>query len=97
MGVKINVTKEDLDEIEDKYNYILMKKVKYAPSIQAPGEPVKTEVRMLFIWPDEASNPMLVTSLVRLSKGEMVGVRYNKDKDWVGGSMAFFETDEAKY
>jgi len=97
MGVKINITQEDLNEIDDPQNYILMKKVKYAPALKAPGEPVKTEIRMLFIWPDSAANPMLVTTLVRLSKGEMVGVRYNKDKDWVGGSTAFFETDDAKY
>jgi len=36
---------------------------------------------------------MLINSLVRLSKGEMIGVRYNKDKDWVGASMAYFENE----
>jgi hypothetical protein len=24
-----------------------------------------------------------------LSKGKMIGVRYNKDFDWVGGTIAF--------
>jgi len=91
-GVKINVTKEDLEEIEDRWNYILMKKVKYAAAFHdVHNEPVKAEIRLLFVWPDGASNPMLVNSLVRLSKGEMIGVRFNKDKDWVGGSMAYFE------
>ena len=28
---------------------------------------------------------------MRLSKGEMIGVKYNKDKTWVGGSTGFFE------
>lgn len=93
-GVKINVTKDDIDEIEDRWNYILMKKVKYAPAFyDVHNEPVKAEIRLLFVWPDEASNPMLINSLVRLSKGEMIGVRYNKDKDWVGGSMAYFENE----
>jgi hypothetical protein len=27
---------------------------------------------------------------MRLSKGEMIGVKYNKDKTWVGGSVGFF-------
>jgi len=91
-GVKINVTKEDLEEIEDRWNYILMKKVMYAAAFHdVHNEPVKAEIRLLFVWPDGASNPMLVNSLVRLSKGEMIGVRFNKDKDWVGGSMAYFE------
>jgi hypothetical protein len=26
-----------------------------------------------------------------LSKGKMIGVRYNKDKEWVGGSFCYFE------
>ena len=30
-------------------------------------------------------------NLIRISKGEMVGVKYNKDKTWVGGSTGFFE------
>jgi hypothetical protein len=28
---------------------------------------------------------------VRLSKGKMIGVRYNQDKEWVGGTYALFE------
>jgi hypothetical protein len=27
----------------------------------------------------------------RLSKGKMIGVNYNKNKHWVGGSLAYFE------
>lgn len=93
-GVKINVTRTDLDEIIDPENWILMKKVHYAPALESPDGPVKVEIRMLFVWPDQANNPMLVTSLVRLSKGEMIGVRYNQDKTWVGGTMAFFQNDD---
>jgi len=29
--------------------------------------------------------------LIRLSKGEMVGVKYNKDKEWIGASLGLFE------
>jgi len=32
-----------------------------------------------------------VINLARLSKGKMIGVSYNKDKEWVGGSVGFFE------
>jgi hypothetical protein len=31
-------------------------------------------------------------NLVRLSKGKMVGVNYNKTATWVGGSLAYFES-----
>jgi hypothetical protein len=91
-GVKINITKQDLDDItENRDNYILQKKVKYVPVINAPGEPVKVEIRMLMIWHEKDEKPTLISNLVRLSKGEMIGVRYNKDKDWVGASIGFFE------
>jgi hypothetical protein len=29
--------------------------------------------------------------LARLSRGEMIGVKFNKDKDWVGGTLGLFE------
>ncbi|MEQ9299869.1 MAG: hypothetical protein RIF33_14945 [Cyclobacteriaceae bacterium] len=90
-GVKLNVTKEELDQIEDKENFILQKKVKYEPIVQTPGEAVKCEVRMLMLWNKGESQARIVNNLVRLSKGEMIGVRYNKDKDWVGASVGFFE------
>jgi hypothetical protein len=32
-----------------------------------------------------------MTNLSRLSRGKMIGVDYNKNFDWVGGSCAFFE------
>jgi len=46
---------------------------------------------MLMMWPKDAPKAFVVTNLVRLSKGKMIGVKYNKDKDWVGGSVGFFE------
>ncbi len=89
-GVKLNITKADLDSIEDKAHYILQRKVTYHPIIETPTGDAKFEIRMLMLWPDGAPEAKIVNNLVRISKGEMVGVRYNKDKDWVGGSVAFF-------
>lgn len=89
-GVKLHVTKADLDAIEDKENFILQKKVTYAPVIETPSGPAKCEIRMLMLWEADKEEVRIVNNLVRISKGEMVGVRYNKDKDWVGGSVAFF-------
>jgi hypothetical protein len=45
----------------------------------------------MYVWKEGDQRPTLVTNLARLSKGKMIGVRYNKDKQWVGGSVAFFE------
>lgn len=90
-GVNLNVTASLLDKIKDKENFILQQKVKYEPVIQSPNEPVKCEIRMLMLWEQGASTATIVNNLVRLTKGEMVGVKYNKDKDWVGASVGFFE------
>lgn len=91
MGVKINVTKEDLEVINDPENYILQEKVNYAPVIPTPNIPAKCEIRMMVTWKDGDARPKVVNNICRLSKGEMIGVRYNKDKDWVGGTVCFFE------
>ena len=53
--------------------------------------PAKVEIRIFYFWKDGDARPVPTNNLVRLSKGKMIGVRYNKDKDWVGGTMAFFE------
>ena len=90
-GVIINLNQYDLDAIKDPENYILQQKVSYEPIIETPDEKSKFEIRMLFIWDKDEAKPRLVNNLLRLSKGEMVGVRYNKDKEWVGGSLGFFE------
>ncbi|MHA4740902.1 hypothetical protein [Dyadobacter sp. MSC1_007] len=90
-GVKLHLTKHDLDVIPDPENYILQRKVTYEPVIQAPDGLIKCEIRMMYGWNDNAPRPELLISLSRLSRGEMIGVRYNKDFTWVGGSASFFE------
>ncbi len=89
-GVIINLNRYDIDAIKGPENYILQKKIEYAPVIATPSGPAKCEIRMLMVWEKGAARPQIINNLVRLSKGEMVGVRYNKDKDWVGASVGFF-------
>ncbi len=90
-GVIIDVTLEDLEQIHDPENWILQKKVNYAAVIQTPDEPAKAEIRIFYFWEPGKERPVAVNNLARLSKGKMVGVRYNKDKEWVGGTVAFFQ------
>ncbi len=89
-GVIFHVSRDAIEQTHDPSNYILQKKVRYDPVIITPNEPVKCEVRMLMIWDKGAPRPVMVNNLARLSKGEMIGVKYNKDKDWVGGSVGLF-------
>jgi hypothetical protein len=90
-GVVIDLTQADLDKVKDPENWILQKKVNYADVIETPAEPAKAEIRMMYLWKENEARPKLATNLARLSKGKMIGVRYNKDKLWVGGSVAYFE------
>jgi len=92
-GVKINVTKDDLDAVADPADYILQRKVNYVAEVQTldPNEPSKCEIRMMMLWEKGWDKPRLVNNLIRMSKGEMVGVRYNMGKTWVGSSVGYFE------
>ncbi|MFM9910590.1 MAG: hypothetical protein ACKVOW_14655 [Chitinophagaceae bacterium] len=90
-GVVIDVTKKDIDQVKDPENWILQRKVTYADIIQTPDTAAKAEIRMMYLWKDSWDRPKAATNLARLSKGKMIGVRYNKDKEWVGGSVCLFE------
>lgn len=90
-GVVIDLTREDINKVKDPENWILQRKVKYADIIKTPDIPAKAEIRMMYLWKDGWARPKAAINLARLSKGKMIGVRYNKDKEWVGGSVCLFE------
>lgn len=90
MGVIIDVTEADINKIPDPENWILQRKVNYEPAVQSPDGGVKAEIRMMYLWPD-GGEPQLCINLARLSRGKMIGVRYNADFDWVGGTVGFME------
>jgi len=88
-GVIIDISNDDITAITDPENWILQQKVNYEPVVQSPEGGVKAEVRLLYLWPDGDEKPTLAINLARLSRGKMIGVRYNKDFNWVGGTIAF--------
>lgn len=90
-GVIFHVKPEDLNNVKEKDQYILQKKVNYCPVLESPSGKVKAEIRMFAMWPMADERPTLVGNLVRLSRGEMIGVKFNRDKDWVGGTIGLFE------
>jgi hypothetical protein len=92
MGVKLEITQADLETIQDPENWILQKKVEYAPVISTPDEPAKLEIRLFYYWNKSTQRHIAVHNLCRLSKGAMIGTRYNQNKTWVGGTIGFFET-----
>jgi hypothetical protein len=92
-GVVFHVTPADIEAIPwaDRKNFLLQRKVHYHPVVAAPDGMVKVEIRLLYLWNDVARRPQLLTNLARLSRGEMIGVKYNQNKTWVGGTLCFFE------
>jgi len=90
-GVVIDVTREDIEKVKDPHNWILQRKVKYADVIKTPDIPAKAEIRIFYFWKKGEPRPVPAQNLARLSKGKMIGVRYNKDKEWVGGTLVYFE------
>jgi len=88
-GVEVGVTAERLRSLERPQDYILQQKVDYAPLVETPDVAAKAEVRMMFAWPEEDDRPRLINNLVRMSKGAMMGVDFNKDKTWIGASQAY--------
>ena len=88
LGVDLEPTAEKLDALSDPHAWILQEKVDYAGFVPTPdGHRSKAELRMMFIWP-EGGEPTLVNNLVRMSQGAMMGVKFNKNKTWVGASIA---------
>ena len=88
-GVIIDVAKTDIENLPDPANWMLQKKVNYAPIIKTSTTPAKVEIRLLYLWEEGAARPFPATNIARLSKGKMIGVRYNQNETWVGGSIAY--------
>ena len=89
-GVNVEPTRADIEAIPDaeRSNWCIQEKIEYEPAlIAADGGGVKIEIRMMFLRPDAESKPLLAQNLVRLSRGKMLGVDFNKDYTWVGSSV----------
>ena len=88
LGVDIAPTKASIAAIPNPAEWLLQRKVAYAPIMETPDGPAKVEVRLIFAG-DGSSMPKLVNNLARLTKGAMHGVDFNKGRTWVGASVAF--------
>ena len=94
-GVNVEPTSADIEAIpaEERSAWCLQEKIEYAPALRAAdGGGVKIEIRMMFLRPDDAPALTLAQNLVRLSRGKMLGVDFNRDFTWVGSSVALSES-----
>ena len=91
-GVDMEPTLQKIAAIEDPHEWILQRKVDYAPFVATiDGQKSRAEIRMMFVWPDNDRDPTLVNNLVRMSQGKMMGVDFNVEKTWIGASIALRE------
>lgn len=90
-GVMLNPTIETLAGIKDPENWILQKKVHYAPVIETPSGPSKAEIRLFYFWDNQLKRYIATNNLTRISKGPMIGVGFNDTATWIGGSISYFE------
>jgi hypothetical protein len=92
-GVNVDPTPADMAAVpaNERDKWILQEKVEYAPAFRSvKGDDVKAEVRMMFVRPEGEHSMTLLMSLLRLSRGKMMGVNFNKDLDWVGASVGLW-------
>jgi hypothetical protein len=91
-GVDMEPIREKIAALPDPGEWILQKKIEYAAFVPTvDGRKSRAEIRMMFVWPENDSDPTLVNNLVRMSQGKMMGVDFNIDKTWVGASIALHE------
>jgi len=90
-GVMLNPTIDSVNAVNDPENWILQKKVNYAPVIETPSGPSKAEIRLFYFWDKQIGRYVATNNLTRISKGPMIGVSYNDTATWIGGSISYFE------
>lgn len=89
VGVIIGPTREELAEIPEgrRSEYILQERLEFEPVIETPHGFTKAEIRIMYLWVDTLrAGPILV----RMGRGKMMGVDYNRDLEWVGSSAGLF-------
>jgi hypothetical protein len=89
-GVQFGPTDAELDSIpkDQRHNFLLQQRVTFEPVIDTPYGLTQTEVRIMYLWPDDGTLEPVI-SLLRMGRGKMMGVDHNRNQKWVGASAAF--------
>lgn len=93
LGVVVGPTAEHIAAIpaHQRHDYILQRRMPFAPSIETPHGPTQVEIRIMYIW--EPDGLRMVNLILRTGRGRMMGVDHNKGLAWVGASAAFLVDD----
>jgi hypothetical protein len=87
-GIVFAPTDADLAAIPaaDRHLYLLQEKMRFAPVIDTPHGATQAEVRIMYVWTDRLR---AVLPLIRMGRGQMMGVAHNRGLAWVGASAGF--------
>jgi hypothetical protein len=93
IGVKINITKADLDAVpaDERHNYILMRKVAFEPFIpDLKGNMLNAELRIMFVWPEkEALQPVAFSARVMRGNNVNANLAQTTGNKWCGLAPVF--------
>jgi hypothetical protein len=68
-------------------HYILQERIPFEPVIDTPEGPTQAEIRVMYIRANDRFQAVL--PLIRMGRGQMMGVDHNKGLRWVGASAGF--------
>ena len=86
-GVTFDPTDADLAAIPAgrRHDYVVQERVRFTPVIATPQGPTQVEIRVMYVWLDRLT---AVLPLLRMGRGQMMGVDHNRNLEWVGASAA---------
>ena len=93
-GVNVRPSAADVAAIPaaQRDGWCLQQRIEYAAALTTPhGDPVKAEIRLMFLRPDGDPALHLALNLCRLARGAMHGVDYNRDLPWTGSSVGLWQ------
>lgn len=91
-GIDLNPSHQSLAALPDKHNYLLQRKVTYAPLIKTRTDKnAKVELRILYIRNEADQKLKPVINLTRMAKGALINVSHLTDERWIGSSISLFE------
>lgn len=88
LGVIVGPSREQIAAVprESRANYILQERIHFEPVIETPFGGTRAEIRIMYTWLEELT---AVTTIIRMGRGKMMGVDFNRDLEWVGASASF--------
>lgn len=86
-GILFAPTDEQIAAIPaaERANYILQERVAFTPTIDTPHGATKAEIRIMLVR-ESSGAYRAVLPLVRMGRGKMMGVDFNKGLKWVGAA-----------